>query len=71
MIKAKYVSVFDDSIQCESNCDYDPDTKTVTNIKKASNAKDADRADALTDEYVILPDGKKLNEEDDGVTFIY
>lgn len=69
-MKATYVSVFDDNIVCESSCDYDNETQTVSNINDAPNADEAENADCLTDEYVVLPDGTKLRETD-GVTFDY
>jgi len=69
MIEATYTSVFDDCVHCTSKCKYDDKTKTVYDIEEAENAKDADCADSLTDEYVIVQ-GKKLREED-GITFNY
>lgn len=71
-MKATYTSVFDDSIFCESDCEYDPKTKLVYNIEMAENAEDSavQDANALTDEFVTLPDGSELREKD-GVTFEY
>jgi hypothetical protein len=69
-VKATYTSVFDNSIVCESACDYDPATGIVSNIDIAENAEDADDANGLTDEYVTLASGNKLRKED-GVTFDY
>lgn len=68
-MKATYVSIFDDSIRCESDCEFDSETKTVTNIATAENSDDADTVDSLTDEFVIV-DGKELRDKD-GVTFDY
>ncbi len=68
-MKAKYTSVFDDSIVCTSTCKYDPADKLVTDIKKAKNSAEANGANSLTDEYVTV-NGKQLREED-GVTFTY
>jgi hypothetical protein len=70
-MKAKYVSVWDSGdVVCESPCDYNPDTKVCTNIETAENADDAENADMLTDEFVVLPNGDELREGD-GVTFDY
>ena len=69
---ATYTSVFDDSVSCVSACQYDPVTKTVSEIEQAENGDDPEvtEANALTDEFVTLPDGTELRA-DDGVTFDY
>lgn len=66
---AKYVSIFDGCIRCESECQFDPKTKTVSEIEIADNCDDAEDADSLTDEFVVV-NGKELREKD-GVTFDY
>lgn len=68
-MKAIYTSVFDDSIVCESECNYDADTKIVSDIDDAANSEDADDANSLTDEYVTV-NGVQLREVD-GVQFDY
>jgi len=68
-VAATYTSVHDGSITCTSACKYNIKTKNCFDIEMADNAEDADNADALTDEYVMV-DGKKLRESD-GVTFDY
>jgi len=67
-VQAEYTSVFDDVIICKSVCLFDMQKKKVFAIEQAENASDADFADALTDEFVSLPDGQVLRAED-GVTF--
>jgi hypothetical protein len=69
-VPALYTSVFDVVVVCTSRCRYDPRTRRVVAIQPALNAAAAERAHALTDEYVTLPDGTVLRE-DDGVTFEY
>lgn len=70
-MKATYVSVFDDgAVECHSGCYYDPVTKCCYNIETADNADDANDANALTDEYVLVPGCEPLRRED-GVTFDY
>ncbi len=71
VVKALYTSVFDDgAVVCTSGCDYDPNSGTVENIETAANSADADNTNALTDEYVTLPDGTVLRAQD-GVDFDY
>jgi hypothetical protein len=65
-IKASYTSVWDGGIRVTAPCEYDPDTKTVMNIEQSG----VDGVEDLEDEYVTLPDGADLREED-GVTFDY
>ncbi len=65
-MKATYTSVWDGGIEVTTVCDYDPDTKTVTDIEDSG----VEGVDTLEDEYVTLPDGSELRE-DDGVTFDY
>ena len=70
VVSATYVAVFDDYLVCRSRCSYRPESKTVTDIEAADNADEADHTNARTDEYVRLPNGTELREED-GVVFDY
>jgi hypothetical protein len=70
VVFATYVSVFDDYLVCRSHCVYDTESKVVADIGTADNADEAENADARTDEYVRLPDGTELREEN-GVIFDY
>ena len=67
-IKATYTSVFDDSLSVSTPCRYDKKTKRVFAIQ-TSNAN-VENTNAMTDEFVILPDGTELRK-DDGVEFDY
>jgi hypothetical protein len=68
IVDATYTSVFDDSITCTSNCKYDTESKTVSEIDLVESADNPDAyADSVTDEYVTV-NGRQLREED-GVTF--
>jgi hypothetical protein len=60
--------VFDDSTVITTPCRYDESSKRAFNIEASSI--DVDDANALTDEFVTLPDGTKLRD-DDGVEFDY
>ena len=51
-MNAIYVSVWDDEIRCESACQYNSETKRVSDIEIAANAEDVDNA--LTDEFVLV-----------------
>lgn len=63
---AIYVSVWDGGIEVRTPCKYAPDAKTCFDIESS----DVEGAECLEDEYVLLPDGTELREED-GVTFDY
>lgn len=69
-MRATYVSWWSNGAECESECEFNPDTKTVTKIKEAENADDAENADGLEDEFVRLEDGTELRSTD-GVIFKY
>lgn len=61
IIKAKYVSVWDNgSDTIESSCDFNPETKEVTDIE----AVDVDGMDLnyLDEEYVELPTGEIIKD---------
>lgn len=57
-IKATYVSVWDGDIEIRTDCEYEIDTKTVSDIESS----DVDGIDCLDDEYVELPDGTVIRE---------
>lgn len=69
-MRATYTSVFDGSVSCTSPCLFDEDARVVSDIEPAENNADAEFTHAITDEYVTLPDGTELREED-GVKFDY
>ena len=62
-IKSKYVTVWDGGTEITTNCNYNPDTKIVSDIEMVE-------VDILDDEYVLLPDGTEIrdfiNEDDLG-----
>jgi hypothetical protein len=63
-MKAKYVSVWDGGTTVTTNCEYDPQTKVVSDIGSA----EVEGLDMLDDEYVLLPDGTEIRDfinEDD------
>lgn len=63
-IKAKYVSVWDGGNEVKSKCQYNPDTKVVSDV----DSVEVDGLDILEDVYVLLPDGTEvrdfINEDD-------
>lgn len=65
-VKARYVSVWDGGVEVMSGCEYDPATKTVSDIGDT----DVTGVEVKEDEYVELPDGTQLREKD-GITFDY
>jgi hypothetical protein len=60
MEKATYVSVWDDCTAISTPCDYDRETKTVSNI--GSEDVDGMDIDVCTDEYVQLSDGTEVRD---------
>ena len=64
-MKATYTSVWDGGIEVTTACQYNPDTKTVTDIEDSG----VEGVECLEDEFVTV-DGHDLREED-GVTFDY
>jgi hypothetical protein len=60
MEKATYVSIWDGCTPIESSCDYDRETKTVSNIETV----DVDKMDIdiCTDEFVLLSDGTEVRD---------
>jgi hypothetical protein len=67
-MSATYVSVFDDTIICESPCRYDPVIRRVYDIEPADCAA-AENADSLIDEYVFV--AGTVRRAADGVSFDY
>lgn len=65
-MNATYTSVWDGGIEITTDCEYDPNTKYVTDI----GTSDVDGVEVLEDEYVTLPDGTELREKD-GIVFEY
>ncbi len=59
-IKAAYVSVWDGGTEVRTACNYNPETKDVTNIGQA-DVEGLDLA-VLDREYVELPDGTDVED---------
>ena len=59
-MKATYVSVWDGGIEIISTCEYDPETKDVTDIESV----EVNGLDYLEEEYILLPNGERINRED-------
>lgn len=57
-MQAKFVSVWGGGTEITSNCEYNPQTKDVTDI----DSVDVDGLDILDEQYVLLPDGTKVTE---------
>lgn len=68
MIRSTYVNVFEYITACESEAEYFPDVKVCRVLGFAENLDEVGDPDDLTDEYVELPDGTRLREQD-GVLF--
>jgi hypothetical protein len=66
IMKAQYVSVWDNGTTITTACNYDPATKTVSDVEDSGVDIDA----SLEREFVQLADGMELGA-DDGVTFDY
>lgn len=71
-IRATYVSVFDDHLVFESGCLFHPETGEVCSVEPAINGDDPalEKANQVTDEYIVIPGGRTLREED-GIIFVY
>jgi hypothetical protein len=65
IIAATYTSVWDGGVEVASPCKYDADERRVFAIADA----DVSGVESLEREYVTLPDGTELGEDD--VTFDY
>lgn len=55
-MKATYVSIWDGGFRIESNCDFNPETKEVTNVESI----DVDGVDICDEEFIELPDGTEI-----------
>lgn len=56
-MKATYVSVWGGQ-EISTSCEFDPDTKTVTDIEMYDGYIDGDFAE---EEYIVLPDGTRID----------
>jgi len=56
--KATYVSVWDDGIEVKTSCQFNTETKEVTDIEQV----DVTGLDILDREYVLLPDGTEVED---------
>jgi len=59
-MEAIYVSVWDGGTEISTKCNFDPQTKNVTDVESA----DVDGLDSLDREYIILPDGTEIERKD-------
>lgn len=59
-MKATYVSVWDGGTEVATSCNFDPQTKNITDVEMV----DGDGLDALEREFVRLPDGTEIDVED-------
>jgi hypothetical protein len=66
-VPAKYVSVWDDSGEIETDCMYDPVTKRAYDIQSSELSPEGE----CVDEFVRLADGTELRDHSHGVTFDY
>lgn len=61
-MKAIYTTIWDDTEVIETSCDYDNITNQVTNVE-SEDVDDLD-LDILTDEFIVLEDGTKIDRDD-------
>jgi hypothetical protein len=54
----KFVSVWDDNIEIKSDCQYDEETKVVSEIEVV----EANGLEICHDEYVLLSDGTEIRD---------
>lgn len=59
-MKVIYVSVWDGGQDVRTSCDYNPETKDVTNIESV----DVNGLDVCEREYIELPDGTEIERDD-------
>jgi hypothetical protein len=59
-MKATYISVWDGGIEIATSCNFDPETKNITDVEMV----DGDGLDILEREFVRLPDGTEINADD-------
>ncbi len=57
---AKFVSIWDDGVNITTSCNYDEETKIVSDIECAD--VDGLDLDVLQEEYVLLPDGTMIHD---------
>ena len=57
-MKATYVSVWDGSTEIRTSCEFNPETKDVTEIESV----DVEGIDVLFEQYVELPSGEIVKE---------
>lgn len=65
-MKATFVSVWDFGIEVKSDCEYDPESKTVSDIELVH----VDGLDMCITEYILLPDGTELNCEENNIIIL-
>lgn len=65
LIKATYVSVWDEGTTIRSKCLYNPIILDVSEVEQI----DAEGLELLTDEYLELPDGTRLNRDEFTIDF--
>lgn len=66
VLTAEYTSVWDDCFEITTECKFDPEFQVCFDITDSEQAPTG----TLTDEYVTLPDGRELRDQD-GVSFEY
>lgn len=59
-MKATYVSVWDGGIEIKTACNYNPETKDVTDVE-SSDVEGLD-LDWLDEEYILLDNGEKITQ---------
>jgi len=59
-MRAEYVSIWDGSTEVRTGCDFNPQTKDVTDIEVA-DVEGMD-LDILFEEYIELPNGERITE---------
>ena len=57
-MKAQFVSIWDGNVEVRTNCEFNPETKEVTDIESV----EVNGVDMLDDEYVELPDGTEIRD---------
>lgn len=55
-MKATYVSIWDGGVRVETNCEFNPETKEVTDV----DSVDVDGVDICDEEFIELPDGTEI-----------
>lgn len=57
-MKAKYISIWDGGVEVKTSCDFDPETKIVSNIEVA----EIEGLDMLEKEFVELENGEVIED---------